>query len=111
MSDTVCDVLVVGGGAAGLMCSLNSAERGLDTVLLEPNAKLGRKLRITGKGRCNVTNNCEIREVLSNIPGDGRFLYSSLNAFPPSKVMEFFESRATRTTLRTCSLGSADKQE
>lgn len=93
MSDTVCDVLVIGGGAAGLMCSLSSAERGLDTVLLEPNAKLGRKLRITGKGRCNVTNNCEIRDVLSNIPGDGRFLYSSLNAFPPSKVMEFFESR------------------
>ena len=93
MSDTVCDVLVVGGGAAGLMCSLSSAERCLDTVLLEPNAKLGRKLRITGKGRCNVTNNCEIRDVLSNIPGDGRFLYSSLNAFPPSKVMEFFESR------------------
>ncbi len=86
------DAVVIGGGAAGMMCSLIAAQRGLDIILLEPNKMLGRKLRITGKGRCNVTNDCGVREFLENIPGDGRFLYSALNRFPPRDTMRFFQS-------------------
>lgn len=91
MKRQTADVVVIGGGASGMMCSGIAAERGLDVVLLEPNKVLGRKLRITGKGRCNVTNNSEIKDILANIPGDGRFLYSALNKFPPREVMAFFE--------------------
>lgn len=86
------DVVVIGGGAAGSMCALTAAQRGLSVVLLEPNKMLGKKLRITGKGRCNVTNNCDIKTVLANIPGDGRFLYSALNRFEPRDTMALFES-------------------
>ncbi len=87
------DLIVIGGGAAGLMCALTAAERGVDTVLLEPNRLLGRKLRITGKGRCNLTNNCDVKTFMANIPGDGRFLYSAVNRFSPADAMAFFESR------------------
>ena len=83
---------MIGGGAAGSMCALTAAQRGLSVVLLEPNKMLGKKLRITGKGRCNVTNNCDIKTVLANIPGDGRFLYSALNRFEPRDTMALFES-------------------
>ena len=76
MTKLSADAVVIGGGAAGMMCSLVAAQRGLDVILLEPNKTLGRKLRITGKGRCNVTNNCDIKDFLTNISGDGRFLYS-----------------------------------
>ena len=68
---------MIGGGAAGMMCALSAAWRGLAVTLLEPNRILGKKLRITGKGRCNVTNNCEIKEFLNHIPGDGRCLNRS----------------------------------
>ena len=86
------DVVVIGGGAAGSMYAFTAAQRGLSVVLLEPNKMLGKKLRITGKGRCNVTNNCDIKTVLANIPGDGRFLYSALNRFEPRDTMALFES-------------------
>lgn len=92
MTKLSADAVVIGGGAAGMMCSLIAARRGLDVILLEPNKMLGRKLRITGKGRCNVTNNCDIKEFLTNIPGDGRFLYSALNRLSPRDTMQFFES-------------------
>ena len=85
------EVVAIGGGAAGMLCSAAAAERGLKVILLEPNKVLGRKLRITGKGRCNVTNNCDINEFLNNIPGDGRFLYSALNRLSPRDTMEMFE--------------------
>lgn len=65
---------------------------GLDVILLEPNRMLGKKLRITGKGRCNVTNHCDVKTVLANIPGEGKFLYSALNRFPPEDVMNLFEN-------------------
>lgn len=90
------DAVVIGGGAAGMLCSAVAAERGLDVILLEPNKVLGRKLRITGKGRCNVTNNCDIKEFLNNIPGDGRFLYSALNRLSPRDTMELFEGLGLR---------------
>lgn len=86
------DVVVIGGGAAGMMCAVSAAQRGLSVTLLEPNKILGKKLRITGKGRCNVTNNCEIKEFMAHIPGDGRFLYSALNRLPPRETMALFES-------------------
>ena len=92
MSGQSFDLVVIGGGAAGLMCAVTAAERGLKTAIIEPNDKLGRKLRITGKGRCNVTNNCDIKQFMENIPGDGRFLYSAINRFPPQRAMEFFEA-------------------
>ena len=93
MDKTSCDLVVIGGGAAGMMCALQAAERGLSVILLDPNRQLGRKLRITGKGRCNLTNNCDIKTIMQNIPGDGRFLYSALNRFSPADVMNFFETR------------------
>ena len=85
------DVIVVGGGAAGMMAAGTAAEQGLAVTLIEPNEKLGRKLRITGKGRCNVTNNCGVKELLENVPTNPKFLYSAATAFPPSAAMEFFE--------------------
>ena len=74
------------------MCALTAAQRGLNVVLLEPNKMFGKKLRITGKGRCNVTNHCDVKTVLANIPGDGRFLYSALNRLGPQDTMALFES-------------------
>lgn len=86
------DVIVIGGGASGLMAALFAARQGASVLLMDKNAKLGRKLRITGKGRCNLTNDCEVREVLNHIPGDGRFLYSALTAFSPKDTISFFET-------------------
>ena len=87
----VCDVLVIGGGPAGMFAAITAAEQGCNVTLLERNDRLGKKLLITGKGRCNVTNNCSAEEVLQNTPRNGRFLYSAMTAFPPEKTMAFFE--------------------
>ena len=85
-------MVVVGGGAAGMMAAVTAAEQGAGVALLEPNDKLGRKVRITGKGRCNVTNDCDVPGVLANVPTNPKFLYSCLTAFPPSAVKGYFES-------------------
>lgn len=86
------DLIVIGGGAAG-MFSAGTAAKGLGRVLLlEKNRDLGKKLRITGKGRCNVLNDCAPEEVLKNVPTGGRFLYSSVWGFPPEEAKTFFES-------------------
>lgn len=90
------ELVVIGGGPAGMMCAAAAAERGISVILLEPNRQLGRKLRITGKGRCNVTNNCDIKTFMENIPGDGRFLYSALNRLPPLQTMALFESHGLK---------------
>ena len=87
------DVIVVGGGPAGMYAAITAAEQGRRVLLLEGNDRLGKKLLITGKGRCNVTNACTAQEVLQNIPRNGRFLYSALENCPPSSVMAFFEQR------------------
>lgn len=85
-------IIVVGGGAAGLMASGAAAENYGDVLLLERNDKVGRKIMITGKGRCNVTNNTDdINELISNIPGNGRFLYSAFSSFDSTDTMNFFE--------------------
>ncbi len=85
------DVIVVGGGAAGMFAAIMASRRGKKVLLLERNDRLGKKLRITGKGRCNVTNDCTAEEVLQNVPRNSRFLYSAVTAFPPEKVKAFFE--------------------
>ena len=85
------DVIVVGGGPAGMFAAITAAKRGRNCLLLERNDRLGKKLLITGKGRCNVTNNCDNAEVMKNIPRNGRFLFSALAACPTDKVMSFFE--------------------
>ena len=85
------DAVIVGGGAAGMMAAITAAESGRNVLLLEKNDKLGRKIRITGKGRCNVTNNCEPRTVIESTPGNGRFLYSAVQNFAPEDTMAFFE--------------------
>ncbi len=85
------DVIVIGGGPAGMFAAITAAEQGSRVLLLEANDRLGKKLLITGKGRCNVTNNCSGQEVMQNVPRNGRFLYSALEACPPNFVMDFFE--------------------
>ena len=85
------ELLVIGGGAAGMMAALAAAEQGVKVTLLERNQKVGRKLYITGKGRCNVTNHCPPEEVLRNTLRNGKFLYSAVNRFPPQEVEAFFE--------------------
>ncbi len=87
------EILVIGGGAAGMMAAYTAAAEGRRVTLLERNAYLGRKLGITGKGRCNLCNDCSAREVLENVTRNERFLYSALSAFPPAEVKAFFEKR------------------
>ena len=85
------DGIVIGGGAAGMFAAIIASKQGNKVLLLEANGRLGKKLLITGKGRCNVTNDCSADEVLRNIPRNGRFLYSAMDAFPPEKAVRFFE--------------------
>ena len=86
------DVTIIGGGPAGMFAAITAAKRGKSVLLLERNDRLGKKLLITGKGRCNVTNDCDSAEILQNIPRNGRFLYSAMTEFPPKRIMEFFEN-------------------
>ncbi len=85
------DALVIGGGAAGMMAAGTAAERGLKVCLLERNRVLGRKIRITGKGRCNLTNRCDVRTMIENVPTNGRFLYGAASQFSPEDTIRFFE--------------------
>lgn len=85
------DGIVIGGGPAGIFAAITAAQAGERVLLLERNDRLGKKLLITGKGRCNVTNHCSAAEVLQNVPRNGRFLYSAMDAFPPERIIRFFE--------------------
>ncbi len=87
------DVIIIGAGAAGLMAAGVCAGRGRTVAVFDKNEKAGRKLRITGKGRCNVTNDCSPREVIEAATGNGKFLYGAVNSFTPQDTMAFFESR------------------
>ena len=86
------EIVVIGGGAAGLMAAITAARQGAAVTLLEPNERLGKKVNITGKGRCNVTNDCDRETLLASIPGNGRFLYGALTRFTPRDTMAFFEA-------------------
>ena len=85
-------VVVIGAGAAGLLAAGFAAENGASVTLIEKNKRVGRKIMITGKGRCNVTNNCDVQTYIRNVPVNGRFLYSAINNFTPQDAMDFFEN-------------------
>ena len=84
-------IVVIGGGAAGMMAAISAAEGGASVTLLEPNERLGKKLNITGKGRCNVTNDSDMAGLLDNVPRNGKFLYSAFSRFDGRDAMAFFK--------------------
>lgn len=92
----MCDVAVVGGGAAGMMAAISASDIGARVVIVEKNKYTGRKIGITGKGRCNVTNNCTVNELLEAVRSNPKFLYGAVNKFTPADTMEFFESAGVR---------------
>ena len=87
------DVIIIGGGAAGMVAAITAGSRGKRVALLERNDRLGKKLRITGKGRCNVTNDCTAEDFFRNVPRNSRFLFSAVTAFPPARTKAFFEDQ------------------
>lgn len=92
-------VLIVGGGAAGMFASIFAARNGHEVHVFEKNDKLGRKLFITGKGRCNITNACEVEELFPAVMSNARFLYSSFYGYTNQDVIDFFESLGVRTKI------------
>ncbi len=90
------NVIVIGGGASGLISAYYSALNGNNTIIIEKNEKLGKKIYITGKGRCNVTNDCDKEEFLANVVTNPKFLMSSIYAFSPQKLMELLENNGLR---------------
>ena len=92
-------IIVIGGGAAGIMAAIRAAENGAQVILFERNNRLGRKLSITGKGRCNLTNAADTQEIIKNIPGNGKFLNSVLNSFTSNDTINFFENLGLKTKL------------
>ena len=90
--ETETDHLIIGGGAAGVFAALTAADAGGKCIILEKNEYIGRKLRITGKGRCNLTNNCDTDTLIAKIPRNGRFLYSAFSKCSPQDVMAYFEA-------------------
>ncbi len=93
------DIAVIGGGAAGLMAAGTAARRGLRVCLIEKKDRLGRKILITGKGRCNLTNYCDEQTVIASVPTNGRFLYSAIHQFTPRDTIDFFEGMGLPTKV------------
>ena len=92
-------IIVIGGGASGIMSAIRAAENGAQVTLLEKMSQVGRKLRITGKGRCNLTNAADVAEIVKNIPGNGKFLYSALKNFSSADTVNFFEGLGVKTKI------------
>ena len=92
-------VVVIGAGAAGMMAAATAANRGLDVTLIEKNHRVGRKILITGKGRCNITNDCDKEELIENVPTNGKFLYSAFYSFTNEQVIDFFENLGVKTKV------------
>lgn len=90
-------VVVIGGGPAGMIAASTACERGFDVTLIEKNHKLGKKLAITGKGRCNITNACDIEELIENVPTNGKFLYSAFYTFTNDDVISMFNNLGVKT--------------
>ena len=86
-------ILIVGGGAAGMMAAISAAKCGHDVHLFEKNEKLGKKIYITGKGRCNVTNACDVEDIFNNIVTNKKFMYSSIYTFDNSMVQDFLKKK------------------
>lgn len=93
------NVLVIGGGAAGLLSGIAAAQNGAQTVILEKMRRPGKKILITGKGRCNITNNCDLQEIIKNIPGNGRFLNSALRRFTNQDIVQLLEDNGLPTKV------------
>ena len=92
-------VAVIGAGAAGLIAAAEAAKNGNKVVLIEKNNKVGRKLYITGKGRCNITNSCDLSTLIANTPGNGRFLYSTFSRFGSREIVDYFEDLGVETKV------------
>ncbi|MGX4598631.1 NAD(P)/FAD-dependent oxidoreductase [Faecalimicrobium sp. JNUCC 81] len=90
-------VVVIGAGAAGMIAASVAADRGLDVTLLEKNHRVGRKILITGKGRCNITSDCDIEELIENVPTNGKFLYSAFYTFTNDDVIQMFNNLGVKT--------------
>ena len=86
-------VIVIGGGPAGMMAAITAAESGYKVILLEKMERLGRKLLITGKGRCNITSSLPIDEFIQNTPGNGQFLYSCYKNYTNQDIIQFLKSQ------------------
>lgn len=86
------NIVIIGAGPSGLMCAIEASKNGHKVIILEKNEKAGKKIYITGKGRCNVTNNCSVNEFMKNVAHNGNFLYSALNTFSPNDTINFFEN-------------------
>lgn len=93
------NVLVIGGGAAGFLAGIAAAQSGAQTVILEKMRRPGKKILITGKGRCNITNNCDLQEIIKNIPGNGRFLNSALRRFTNQDIVQLLEDNGLPTKV------------
>ena len=91
------DVIVIGGGAAGLMAGITAARQGASVVVLERMKEPGKKMMITGKGRCNITNACPMEEFIPNLPGNGKFLFSALQQFTNDDLLRFFQEQGLKT--------------
>ena len=89
-------VIIIGGGAAGMFAALGAVDAGHQVTILEQNEKLGKKIYITGKGRCNVTNACDVDELFQNMVSNEKFMYSSFYGFTNQDVMDFFENAGLR---------------
>ncbi len=92
-------VVVIGGGAAGLLAGIAAAQNGAETIILEKMRRPGKKILITGKGRCNITNSCDLQEIIKNIPGNGRFLNSALRRFTNQDIVQLLEDNGLPTKV------------
>ena len=92
-------ILVIGGGAAGMMAAVTAAQQGAVVTLIEKMPTVGKKILVTGKGRCNITNDCEVRELILNMPGNGQFLHSAFRAFSSHDMVEFLETNGLATKV------------
>ncbi|HXK71705.1 MAG TPA: NAD(P)/FAD-dependent oxidoreductase [Clostridia bacterium] len=91
------DLIVIGAGAGGMMAAITAAQRGFSVLVIEQKKQEGSKILVTGKGRCNITNDCDVQDILKNVMTNPSFLYSSLYAFPPSRIIEFFNGIGVQT--------------
>ena len=91
------DLIVIGAGAGGMMAAITAAQRGFSVLVIEQKKQEGSKILVTGKGRCNITNDSDVQDILKNVMTNASFLYSSLYAFPPSRIIEFFNEIGVTT--------------